>query len=170
MQIAESGQFDTLFQQYFKPLTRQVTRIVDCEHVAEELVQDVFLTMWSGRHEIDVRGDVVLYLRRAARNRALDWLRRKQKYDEWEQTAGYEAPRPSADGDEGLHQNEDHIDARLDELFATMPARRRMVCELRWRDNLRPSEIAKRLGIALKTVETHITIGTKEVKAKIMTA
>src|SRR6185436_2659957 len=41
------GAFNLLFEQHFEPLTRFVARMVDSQHVAAELVQDVFLRVWS---------------------------------------------------------------------------------------------------------------------------
>ena len=72
-------ELDTIFQRLFRPLKRQVARMVGCDHVAEELVQDVFLSLWRHRDAIDVRGDVTSYLRRSVRNRALDYLRRERR-------------------------------------------------------------------------------------------
>src|SRR6185436_7731556 len=82
--------FNAIFERHSEQLTRFVARMVESHHVAAELVQDVFLRLWSGREELDVRGDVCSYLRRAARNRALDWLRREDLHREWERSAAHE--------------------------------------------------------------------------------
>jgi RNA polymerase sigma-70 factor (ECF subfamily) len=158
-------EFDALFERYFDPLTRQVARMVECEHVAEELVQDVFLRMWSGRDALDVRGEFSSYLRRAARNRALDWLRHQHLHRQWEQMAAHDgmASVDSHAEDDDLRR----VHEALSECLAQMPARRRVVCELKWRDDLGPSAIAARLGISVKTVEAHITIGAKALRARL---
>src|SRR2546423_427895 len=135
MSIAEQFAFDAVFQELFAPLTRQAARMVDSEHVAEEIVQDVFLTMWNSRDSLAVRGDLPSYLRRAVRNRALDYLRRERLHLAWEESERLSIPLPSygtpvdAGEDPGL-------DALLDDLFSDMPERRREVCRLRWCENV----------------------------------
>ena len=157
--------FQLLFEGNAEPLTRYVQRMVRSEHVAAELVQDVFLRLWSGRADLDIRGDVRGYLRRMARNRALDWLRREQLRREWERTAEFEVRAWS-------YSSADHdrfalLSRVLGDLLAEMPERRRCVCEMRWREGLGPSTIAARLGLSLKTVETHITRALKDVRAAV---
>ena len=162
----DPGTFSALFQRHFEPLTRIVARMVDSHHVAAELVQDVFLRIWSGRAELDIRGDLQSYLRRAARNRAVDWLRREELHREWQRRAAHEMRSASIDAD---GQEQDCMAQRqelLAELLAGMPERRRVVCELRWREGIGPSAIAQRLGVSVKTVETHITRGFKDISAE----
>ena len=158
--------FQLLFENNAEPLTRYVEHMVRSRHVAAELVQDVFLRLWSGRADLDIRGDVRGYLRRMARNRALDWLRREQLQREWERTAEFEvrawAEPASPDQDRFAL-----LSRVLGELLAAMPERRRCVCEMRWREGLGPSVIAERLGLSLKTVETHITRALKDVRAAV---
>jgi RNA polymerase sigma factor (sigma-70 family) len=55
----------------------------------------------------------------------------------------------------------------LADAMAGMPDKRRAVCELRWREGLGPAAIAERMGLSIKTVETHITRGLKEVRASL---
>src|SRR5205085_1969615 len=65
-----------LFKRLHAPLCEVVDSYVGSQAVAEELVQDLFLTIWLRRAELDVpslRG----YLFAAARNRALHHLRRQ---------------------------------------------------------------------------------------------
>ena len=154
--------FNLLFEEQFEPLTRFVTRMVRSRHVAAELVQDVFLRLWRGRRELYVRGEMRSYLRRAARNRALDWLRREELHHDWERTAVLEMAGAAAESEE---DDRDSLRDVLARALVGMPARRREVCELRWRDGLGPSAIAEQLRVSIKTVETHITAGLKELRA-----
>jgi RNA polymerase sigma-70 factor (ECF subfamily) len=158
--------FQLLFESNAMNLTRYVERMVRSPQVAADLVQDVFLRLWKGRAELDIRGDVRGYLRRMARNRALDWLRREQLRREWERTAEFEIHAWSED-ESAYHERFALLSEVLGEQLAVMPERRRRVCELRWREGYGPSMIAERLGISLKTVETHITRALKDVRAAV---
>lgn len=156
--------FDLLFHRHFEPLTRFVARMVDSKHVAAELVQDVFLRLWSGRTQLVVRGDMRSYLRRAARNRALDWIGRENLHRKWSESAEHETHTTIDEG----HTQESRFSIMyevLNETLAAMPERRRTVCQLRWHQGMSPSGIAERLGLSLKTVETHLTRGAKDVRA-----
>jgi RNA polymerase sigma-70 factor, ECF subfamily len=159
--------FELLFERHVEPLTRVVARMVDSHHVAAELVQDVFLRVWSGRRELAVRGDFWSYLRRAARNRALDWLRREDLHREWEQSVVRETDAFAPDAHAAEQDRLAELHDALNKILAAMPERRRVVCELRWRNGLRPAAIGERLGVSLKTVETHITLGLKDVRAAV---
>ena len=158
--------FQLLFENNAEPLTRYVERFVRSPHVAAELVQDVFLRLWSGRADLDIRGDVRGYLQRMARNRALDWLRREQLQRQWERTAEFEV-RAWSEPAPLDHDRFALLSEVLGQLLAAMPDRRRCVCEMRWRDGLGPAVIAERLGLSLKTVETHITRALKDVRAAV---
>jgi RNA polymerase sigma-70 factor (ECF subfamily) len=161
----DAAAFNVLFHQHFEPLTRFVARMVDSRHVAAELVQDVFLRLWSGREQLVVRGDLRSYLRRAARNRALDWIGRENLHRKWSESAEHEI-HSTIDGGHGADESRFSIMYEvLHESLAAMPERRRAVCQLRWHQGLSPSAIAERLGLSLKTVETHLTRGAKDVRA-----
>ncbi len=164
MTAIDTAMFDELFARHSRPLTALVARMVDSPHVAAELVQDVFLKLWSARRELDVRGELQSYLRRAARNRALDWLRREDLHREWERTAAHEMAL-AGEEPRGAHDTVEELRALVAAALAAMPERRRAVCELRWREGLAPAAIGARLGVSIKTVETHITQGLKDLRA-----
>lgn len=161
----DPGAFNSLFERHFEPLTRFVSRMVESQHIAAELVQDVFLRLWSGRDTLDVRSDFRSYLRRAARNRALDWLRREDLHRAWEQAAIHEADAPAVEASAPDQDAMAQLLEVLADMLSSMPERRRAACELRWREGLGPSAIAARLGVSVKTVETHLTRGLSDMRA-----
>lgn len=156
--------FNDLFSEHFLTLTQSVAKMVNSKEVAADLVQDVFLRLWSGRAELRVRGDITHYLRRAARNRALDWLAHESVHERWEQSEVNEAVRSIENAD--APDSEVAEDARLvlESALMEMPEKRRRICELRWLKGVGPSEIARRLGISVKTVETQLSRGVKELR------
>lgn len=167
LRLGDPRPFNLLFERHFEPLTRLVAQMVDSRHVAAELVQDVFLRLWRARSKLEIRGDFHSYLRRAARNRALDWLRREDLHREWERTAAQETQVDVIDSQDTEQDELARRHLLLAEILSAMPKRRRAVCELRWRQGLGPSAIAERLGVSLKTVETHITRGFKDARAEL---
>lgn len=156
--------FNDLFSAHFLTLTKSVAKMVNSKEVAADLVQDVFLRLWSGRAELRVHGDITHYLRRAARNRALDWLAHELVRERWKQSEINEALRSVENSD--ASESEVAKDARLvlEGVLREMPEKRRRICELRWLEGVGPSEIARRLGLSVKTVDTQLSRGVKELR------
>ena len=59
------------------------------------------------------------------------------------------------------------LEAAVTSALAAMPERRREVCRMRWIEGIGPAEIARRLGITVKTVETQLSRGKRAVNAQL---
>jgi RNA polymerase sigma-70 factor (ECF subfamily) len=137
-----------------------VYRYVRSRAIAEELVSDVFLRVWAQRERWEVRGRVRAYLYGAARNLAIDHLRRERVEQrsldatvrEHRVTGG---ERRRCEVEERLASEE--LAAAMQRAVDELPPRPRQVFLLRWQRHLTNAEIAASLGIAVKTVEMHMT-------------
>ena len=148
-------------------------RLTGDRHVAEDVVQEVFLTLWNRAERFDPAvGSLTAWLGTIARNRAIDRLRAAGRRpqvvslgrDDDEGSAD-EALERAAEGRRD-HDGFDATDpesvlettearAAIDAALATMPAPEREVILLAYRDDLTQSEIAARLGWPLGTVKTR---------------
>jgi len=70
---------ESLFRKYFAPLCRFTDSFVENPMTAEELVADIFLSIWTKRKELLIHTSVRAYLFAAARNTALNHLRGNTK-------------------------------------------------------------------------------------------
>ncbi len=159
--------FDELFTRYAAPMQRVAYSIVRSRETAAELVQDVFLKLWSVRDTLEVEGDIERYIVRATRNRALDWMAREARHRQWETERDPEdLPHgTSAAGEEEEGFSADTLRGAIAAALDAMPEKRREVCRLRWVEGIGPVEISRRLDISVKTVETQIRRGKKELRA-----
>lgn len=67
--------FESLFQRYRHSLRRQILHIVRDERATEDLVQEVFLRVWTSAAQWNGRGELRSWLYRIATNLALNHLR-----------------------------------------------------------------------------------------------
>ena len=107
MRLGDADAFEQLFRSYYDSLWRFAFGFVGSRAVAEELVQDVMLEVWTGRGTWVVRSSVKAYLYGAVRNQALNVQRRKRlelRYEERAVTEGLVADMtvPGAEIDERL--------------------------------------------------------------------
>jgi RNA polymerase sigma-70 factor (ECF subfamily) len=148
--------FLTIFRAYYERLCRYVYRYVDSRPAAEDLVAEVFLRIWIHRERWDPGGNVRAYLFTSARNRALDHLRRLDtERRALRSVTNHGHSASPADAAEQAATRE--LAAILQRAIDELPPRPRQVVLLRWQRNLSNPEIANELGIALKTVEMHVT-------------
>src|SRR5688572_25302628 len=66
----DRDQFTSLYLALFESLCRFAATITGSIDTAQEIVQDVFFTIWEKRDTIQIQGDPQVYLYTAVRNRA----------------------------------------------------------------------------------------------------
>jgi RNA polymerase sigma-70 factor (ECF subfamily) len=144
-------------------MTSFVERFVHSPDVAEELVQDIFLKIWTKREQLTDIDALKTYLFRAARNQALNYLRRGKLERRWAEAQALEgepATTYAADDDASGQELTEAVRAAIDRL----PPRCREVFLLSRDGGLTYAEIARTLGISVKTVETQMGRGLKALR------
>ncbi|MFE2861379.1 MULTISPECIES: RNA polymerase sigma factor [Sphingobacterium] len=81
--------FEELYYRYANKLLKEVSCRIFDENTVEDLIQDIFLSLWEKRENYQVRGAIYPYLHGMAINRVLNFYRQHKltpKFVEiWEQ-------------------------------------------------------------------------------------
>ena len=145
--------FETLFRENFAPLCEFVHGYVRSQDAAQDIVQDLFLTLWQKHGAVASPELTRAYLFTAARNRAFKHLRHQRVV---QQFAQHNTPTDVAAGgtDHGVRAREtaDAVNAAI----AALPDRCREIFLLSRRQHLSNAEIATALGLSIKTVEVQM--------------
>lgn len=148
---------ELLFRQYYGYVCKMVYQVVPETAVAEDLAQDIFFEMWRRKDQLQVTS-IRAYLRRAALNRTLNYLRnRKIKWDDEPMLPELESTDTPTPENLETAELEKMIGAAIDQL----PEKCRMVFVLSRFEELSYQEIADKLGISIKTVENQIAKALK---------
>ena len=149
----DTAAFDAIFKTWYGPLVGTAERMLRDRAVAEELVQDVMLELWRRRESLAADGSAQAYLFQATRNRVLNHLRHLKIEQRSEPEVQSEvASTPHADA-EAVHEE---LDVAVQRAVQALPDRCREVFELSRVHGLKCAEIAKTLGISVKTVEAQM--------------
>lgn len=167
VRAGDPAAFEWLFTTFAAPLATFVFRYVESQDDAQEIVQDLFFTLWRDRERLTVMGGIRDYLYAAARNRARDWLKHRRVVHRWQERAVREIDLAYTDEalDRQLIRAEER--AAIERALAELPERRRAICTLRWTSGLSYAEIAQRLGISEKTVETQLNRAIRELRDRL---
>jgi RNA polymerase sigma-70 factor, ECF subfamily len=153
---------DHLVHTYYGTLCRSAKKYVRSSQLAEEIVQDVFVSLWERRMVLAITGSLQAYLFTAVKYRCINCLRQMLSQPTLYNVA--ESFHPSSNVVDDLvasHELEHLIAKAVDAL----PPRCRIIFDLSRNAGLTYKEIAVELGISLKTVETQVTIALSRLKA-----
>lgn len=130
--------------------------------IAEELVQDVMLTVWRRAQTFDPsQGTFSAWLFTIARNRRIDYFRRAPKAlpDEPDPMLLPE-PEPSAEGLVAIQESSSYVRAALE----TLPPEQIEVLRLAFFEQKSHSVIAEEQGLPLGTVKSRIRLAMRQLK------
>jgi len=151
LRAGDVDSFEALFFRYHATLCEIVDAYVGSQAIAEEIVQDLFHTLWRDRARLAVRGSLRSYLCVAARNRALQHLRHGAVARRHAQGAVEPDVDRAPRADEVLEREERLVALR--NAIDALPPRARLAVVLRWRDHLTNADVADAMGITVKGVE-----------------
>lgn len=166
----DAAALEALFRAYATPLRAFAARLVTEREVAHEIVQDVFLAIWSQRATWVVTGSVSTYLFQAIKHRALNVVRRDQVHRRFESGAAsgtlaewLGARPPSADA---LAQDRELADA-VRRAVDRLPSRVRAVFRLAREEERSYAEVAAKLGISVPTVERDMAKAVEALRREL---
>lgn len=150
----DSLAFESLYGKYWK-------RLYDFAHikthnadVAEEIVQDLFVTVWEKRASLKIN-NLQSYLFTAVRNRVIDYYKEKI----FSELEGIE--KPSAP-DYPLFLDE--LEAAMQSAVAQLPEKTKQIFVLNRFENKTARQISTLLHLPERTVEYHITQALRSLK------
>jgi RNA polymerase sigma-70 factor (ECF subfamily) len=136
-------------------------RLLRDAHEAEDVVQQVFLT--AMRRPPETNRPLRPWLRRVARNLAIDVHRSRGRRERSERIAAIDEPlEPSPD-----IGSIDTAKSELASVVLALPEPYRTVVLMRFYDELSPGAIARRLDIPVETVRTRIKRGVAQLRGRL---
>jgi len=145
-----------LFDQHYPRLLADVFSYLPDEETCKDIAQDVFVELWNKRASLDIHTSLRAYLRRAAINRALNFIKSNRR-TVLEDTADWEDAADTAAHDIGRKKEQEHLETALHQAIDRLPEKCRIVFALSRFERLSHREIADQLGISVKTIENQIT-------------
>lgn len=151
--------FASIFREYATGLLTFAWRKIGSRPIAEEIVQDVFLDIWERRETLAPDMVIRAYLYSAVRYRVLNQYRStevERRFEERMTTeSGVTDTAITFESSDAL-LNVSELRSALIAAMRQIPPRSREVFVLNREHHMSYAEIAKMLGISIKTVEVHM--------------
>jgi RNA polymerase sigma-70 factor (family 1) len=153
LKTGDQNAFADIYRAHWKNLYHNALRRLGDEDQAKDIVQDVFVQLWSRRETLEI-SNLEAWLQTAIRYRVYNAVAHEKVNDTYFQhlAAGdISSPAP----DENLHCAE--LEYRFSRAVDQMPEKRREIYQLRFEQELSTQHIADRLNITQKTVQNQLT-------------
>ena len=145
-------------------------RLFLSEEWAEDVIQDVFFSIWRNREKLDENLSINSYCFRAVHNMSLNYLKSKKHSDdfrEWnyDRIAKIALSSIDVERDSVLGKLYDgDLRKRINEAIDSLPQRQKEIFNLSYVEEMTSKEISKRLGISSRTVESHLYQAMKHLR------
>lgn len=143
--------FRYLFEHYYPSLCLFAKRLIDDRETREDIVQEVFFRLWEKRKQITVTSSAQNYLLTSVRNLCLNYLRRQEVQQPFEESL-FDQP-DDEEGDRLIQLRE--LEEQLAQALAQLPPEYRLAFELNRMEGKSLEEVAQRMGVSIRTVERY---------------
>ena len=157
------GDFEKLYKLYYPKMFAFAKNYVPANEDAENIVQDVFLTLWERKEEIEISFTLTTYLFTLVKNRCLNFLRHKLIEEEYnsqmKEEIGFNLY--ALEAIDYSYQSEEELQEIIRRALDTLPERCREVFIKSRIEGLKYKEISDELGISVNTVENQMVTALK---------
>jgi RNA polymerase sigma-70 factor (ECF subfamily) len=162
LQKGDEKTFISLFEDYYVSLCAYSRRYVGRKDIAEEIVSETFFKIWENHKTLEIHSSVKAYLFQAVANNSLLHLRKLSKEEKIEDYfSGTESEnigfREIAENrsDQSLLMQE--LTNRIEDAINQLPPQQQTAFRLKRYEGKKNKEIAGEMGLAVKTVEMHLS-------------
>ncbi len=165
LKLGHHGAFTEIFNRYWEPLAIHAYSRLRSREDAEDVVQSVFVSLYSRREELQLNSSLEAYLKTALKYKIIDTYRLQQKHylhvDKIINETNLLLSTPEEYTE--LKELENTI------LIATnkLPEKCKQVFVMSRYDQLSHQEISEKTGSSISTIKNHINKALKILKSKI---
>ncbi len=153
MSSGDQRAFRSLFDRYYSPLSIYADKILHDTDAAIDIVQGFFVWIWQVRDELQIVSPKSFFYQ-SVHNRCLNHLKHKKIEQNHAQRILATQSELHYETEEAIEMAE--LEAQLTAAVDRLPKKCREIFLLSRRDGCTNDEIAQRLDISKRTVETHI--------------
>lgn len=151
--------FKLIYKLYWQKLYNVAFYYLKEERDAEDVVQDVFISLWSRGSKLEIRTGLENYLVRSVKYTSFFYLKIKSRRKAFVNNLAV----TEVVNDPEEYMNYKSVLDQLHLIFETVSQKTKEIFYLSRFDGLTYAEIASQLKISVKTVEYHISLALKRI-------
>lgn len=158
--------FDEVFLKHFKNLHAYAFTIIKEKDDAEEIVQNVFVRIWTKRAQLKTDGFLKPFLYRSVHNESLNYLKHQKVRSNF--NIHYADAVKNDTGNLNTEIMATELEKNIHSAINELPEKCRNVFQLSRFDQMKYQEIADALNISIKTVENQMGKALKILRLRVV--
>lgn len=147
--------FTLVYRRYWEDLFITASKVLRGKEEAADVVQDVFLSLWNRRNELNLQGSLAAYLHTSVRYKCIHYIEKNiTRRDYLVQLAEVAISSSSPNAEINLQLKE--MQQIINKAVAKMPPKMQEVYKLSRQEHLSYKEISDCMSISVETVKKHI--------------
>lgn len=151
--------FARVFRMYYNPLLNYAGRILRDAELANDLVQETYCRLFERRKELNEELQIRPYLYKSVYNSCLDAIKHRKVESNYvnQELLNFYFSRVVETPEAELALLDEDLKGAIQEAMKKLPERCREIFELSKMEGLSNKQIAEKLDISIKTVESQMT-------------
>ena len=161
----EESAYEMLFKEYYQMLVIFANKYLYDIEASKELVQDLFVYIYEKREKIEINSSLKSYLFRSVHNRSLNLINSERIRNKYAEHISR-----TIDLDENTiekQMNHSELEHAIYRAIGDLPTKCRDIFKLNRFEGMSNSEIAEKLKLSKRTVETQISKALKILRVKL---
>lgn len=148
--------FEYVFRLHYRPLCLYAQGITGRKEAAEEIVQELFYTIWKERENLQILRSLKSYLYGAVKNQSLQYHEHYNVRERYrQQILSSQVEISDSDPHERMEYKE--LEDIINRTLKKLPDRRGRIFKMHRLEGLKYKEIAEKLSLSVKTVEAEMS-------------
>ena len=157
--------YDSVFLKFYSRTMGFVSSLVKVREDVEDIVEDIFVSLWTNRGKLDPRKNFNSYLYAVAKNAVFNYFRYRKVRGNYLENLSYDELGHSVD--EEFLANETKLLIGL--VVDNMPAQRGRIFSMNYNEGLTNDEISQQLNISKKAVEKQLRLALADIRRVLAT-
>jgi len=159
----DKAAYEAIYNEYWHKLFSYVYNRLKQKEVTEEIIQEVFFSLWMKRTALELTHSLSAYLYTAVKYQIFNYLKSDQVRRRYASQAATDKTQLSD------NSNEENIAATdlknsIEKEISRLPEKCQQVFRMSRQEQLSISDIADTLNISHKTVENHLTKALRQLR------
>jgi len=148
-----------IYNTYWKLLYRSAFNILKNKELSEDVVQNVFISLWNRRKDLTIKVSLKSYLYASTRYQVFYEIRKNKQHFHVELFEELENSLKDTSPETKLIYKE--LVAQINQVVDTFPEKCRIVYKLSREKQLSHKEISQKLNISIRTIDRHVNKALK---------